>query len=162
MRRHAAGTQITEGESRQGCRRQRLPGFAKQTHSPKLPRRAILGSARDRSGNTGSPTPLSAREACRLRTHAARRSASICRCPGKKRRGCSRAGARLRAEELERIARSGACAGCAHLRMEMMYNPFLTAQPRMGLMRPNGDDAPQIPPGLPFPPPCSGFFEILV
>jgi hypothetical protein len=27
-------------------------------------------------------------------------------------------------------------AGCAHLRMEMLYNHFLTAQARMGLMRP--------------------------
>jgi hypothetical protein len=31
------------------------------------------------------------------------------------------------AEELERIARSGACAGCAHYLRAMPYNPFLTA-----------------------------------
>jgi hypothetical protein len=67
------------------------PGFSRAC----APREAILGSARDRSGNTGSPPPLSAREACRLRTHAAWRSASEYRCPEQKRRGFSRGGARL-------------------------------------------------------------------
>jgi hypothetical protein len=42
-----------------------------------------------------APRPISAREACRLRTNAARRSAGICQGPEKKRRGLSRAGARL-------------------------------------------------------------------
>jgi hypothetical protein len=38
-----------------------------------------------------------------------------------------------KAEELERIARSPAGGGgCAHFRMEMLCNPYLTAQGRRG------------------------------
>jgi hypothetical protein len=86
------GCHMPAQPGRHGCRREQFPGFAKQTHSPETTWMSFQGSARDRSGNTGSPDG---------------------------------------AEELERIARSGACAGCAHLRLEMRTTVSLQHRPKV-------------------------------